>query len=277
MAPDPEQTAELIHSKAPRIEPRVLLVLGTGIGALADTVEDPTIIDYQDLPGFPRSTVEGHAGRLVLGELAGIQVACMQGRAHLYEGHPAVDLALPIRALKLMGSEILILTNAAGSLNVDFRPGNLMMLSDHINMTGTNPLIGANDERLGPRFPDMTEAYDSGLRCGLTVAATSLDITLHEGVYLALLGPNFETPAEIRAFRSLGADAVGMSTVPECLVARHCGMRVAAVSTLTNLAAGMADGELSHDQSLAVGAQATKELNRLLPAFLGSLSLGTDG
>lgn len=277
MARDPEQTAELIRAKAPRIEPSVVLVLGTGIGGLADAVEDPTIIDYSDLPGFPRSTVKGHAGRLVLGELAGVRVACMQGRAHLYEGHPAVDLALPIRALRLMGSEILVLTNAAGSLNVEFLPGNLMMLSDHINMTGTNPLIGANDQRFGPRFPDMTEAYDSGLRRRLTVAATSLGITLHEGVYLALLGPNFETPAEIRAFRTLGADAVGMSTVPECLVARHCGMRVAAVSTLTNLAAGMTDGELSHDQSLAIGTQATKELSRLLPAFLGTLSLRAGG
>jgi xanthosine phosphorylase len=275
MAHDPQAAAETIRAQAPGFAPRVALVLGTGIGGLAEAVENPTFIGYGDLPGFPRSTVEGHAGRLVLGELAGVAVACMQGRVHLYEGHPAADLALPIRALRLAGCDTLVLTNAAGSLNADFLPGSLMMLADHINMTGANPLIGANDDRFGPRFPDMTEAYDRGLRRRLAVAATSLGITLHEGVYLALLGPNFETPAEIRAFRTLGADAVGMSTVPECLVARHCGMRVAAISTLTNLAAGMTDQELSHEQSLAVGAEAAKDLSRLLPAFLESLSPGT--
>jgi len=221
--------------------------------------------------------VEGHAGRLVLGNLAGVAVACMQGRVHLYEGHDAADLALPIRALRLAGCDILVLTNAAGSLNAEFLPGSLMMLTDHINMTGANPLIGANDERFGPRFPDMTVAYDRELRRSLAASATALGVTLHEGVYVALLGPNFETPAEIRALRTLGADAVGMSTVPECLVARHCGMRVAAISTLTNLAAGMTDEELSHEQSLAVGAEAAKDLGRLLPTFLESLSPGAGG
>ncbi len=277
MAQDPNAAAEVIRAKAPGFHPQVALVLGTGIGALAEAIEDPTIIDYGELPGFPRSAVEGHAGRLVLGNLSGVSVACMQGRAHLYEGHPAANLALPIRALRLAGCETLVLTNAAGSLKAEFLPGSLMMLSDHINMTGANPLIGANDERFGPRFPDMIEAYDRALRRRFADAATALGITLHEGVYLALLGPNFETPAEIRAFRTLGADAVGMSTVPECLVARHCGMRVAAISTLTNLAAGMTDEELSHEQSLAVGAEATKDLGRLLPAFLASLSPDTSG
>ncbi len=272
MAQDPNAAAEIIRATAPDFHPQVALVLGTGIGALAEAIEDPTIIDYGELPGFPRSAVEGHAGRLVLGNLSGLSVACMQGRVHLYEGHPAANLALPIRALRLAGCETLVLTNAAGSLRAEFLPGSLMMLSDHINMTGANPLIGNNDERFGPRFPDMTEAYDRTLRSRFSDAATALGITLHEGVYLALLGPNFETPAEIQAFRRLGADAVGMSTVPECLVARHCGMRVAAISTLTNLAAGMTDKELSHEQSLAVGAEAAKDLGRLLPAFLTSLS-----
>jgi len=272
MAQDPNAAAEIIRATAPDFHPQVALVLGTGIGALAEAIEDPTIIDYGELPGFPRSAVEGHAGRLVLGNLSGLSVACMQGRVHLYEGHPAANLALPIRALRLAGCETLVLTNAAGSLRAEFLPGSLMMLSDHINMTGANPLIGNNDERFGPRFPDMTEAYDRALRSRFSDAATALGITLHEGVYLALLGPNFETPAEIQAFRRLGADAVGMSTVPECLVARHCGMRVAAISTLTNLAAGMTDKELSHEQSLAVGAEAAKDLGRLLPAFLTSLS-----
>ncbi len=277
MAHDPQAAADVIGAKAPGFRPHVALVLGTGIGALAEAIEDPVIIDYGELPGFPRAAVEGHAGRLVLGNMAGVALACMQGRAHLYEGHPAADLALPIRALSLAGCETLVLTNAAGSLNAEFLPGSLMMLTDHINMTGANPLVGANDERFGPRFPDMTEAYDRELRRRLADAATALGITLHEGVYLALLGPNFETPAEIRAFRALGVDAVGMSTVPECLVARHLGMRVAAISTLTNLAAGMTDEELSHAQSLAVGAEAAKDLGRLLPAFLGSFSPAAGG
>ena len=277
MAHDPQVAADVIGAQAPGFRPGLALVLGTGIGALAEAIEDPVIIDYGELPGFPRSAVQGHAGRLVLGNLSGVAVACMQGRAHLYEGHEAADLALPIRALRLAGCDILMLTNAAGSLNAAFLPGSLMMLSDHINMTGANPLVGANDERFGPRFPDMTVAYDRELRRSLAASATALGVTLHEGVYVALLGPNFETPAEIRALRTLGADAVGMSTVPECLVARHCGMRVAAISTLTNLAAGMTDEELSHEQSLAVGAEAAKDLARLLPEFLASLSLDTSG
>ncbi|MBT3927017.1 MAG: purine-nucleoside phosphorylase [Rhodospirillaceae bacterium] len=272
MAHNPQAAAEVIREQAPGFQPRLALVLGTGLGALAETIEHPFIIDYGDLPGFPRAAVEGHAGRLMLGKLAGVEVACMLGRAHLYEGHPAADLALPIRALRLAGCDTLILTNAAGSLNPRFPPGSLMMLSDHINMTGVNPLMGANDERFGERFFDMSQAYDRELRRRLAVAATALGIILNEGVYMALLGPNFETPAEIRAFRTMGADAVGMSTVPECLVARHCGMRVAAISSLTNLAAGMTDEELSHEQSLAVGALAAKDLSRLLPEFLSGLS-----
>ncbi len=272
MVHDPQAAAEVIGAKAPGFQPRLALVLGTGIGALAEAIAHPFIVDYGDLPGFPRSAVEGHAGRLLLGKLAGVEVACMQGRAHLYEGHPAADLAVPIRALHLAGCEILVLTNAAGSLNPRFLPGSLMMLSDHINMTGVNPLMGGNDERFGERFFDMSQAYDHELRRRLAVAATALGIILNEGVYMALLGPNFETPAEIRAFRTMGADAVGMSTVPECLVARHCGMRVAAISSLTNLAAGMTDEELSHEQSLAVGALVAKDLSRLLPEFLASLS-----
>ena len=274
MAHDPQAAADVIRANAPGFQPRLALVLGTGLGALAEAIEHPFIIDYGDLPGFPRSAVEGHAGRLVLGILAGVEVACMQGRAHLYEGHAAADLALPVRALHLAGCETLVLTNAAGSLNPQFLPGSLMMLSDHINMTGVNPLIGANDARFGERFFDMSRAYDPELRRRLAAAATDLGIVLNEGVYMALLGPNFETPAEIRAFRTMGADAVGMSTVPECLVARHCGMRVAAISSLTNLAAGMTDEELSHEQSLAVGAEAAKDLRRLLPEFLSKLSPG---
>ncbi len=275
MVPNPQQTAETIHARVPMFNPHVALVLGTGIGGLADAVENPVVINYEDLPGFPQATVKGHAGRLVLGHLAGVPVACMQGRAHLYEGHPASDLAHPIRALRLVGCDTLVLTNAAGSLNADFLPGSLMMLTDHINMTGLNPIAGTNNEHFGPRFPDMTEAYDQDLRRQLAVAASTLGITLQEGIYIAVLGPNFETPAEIRAFRILGADAVGMSTVPECLAARHCGMRVAAISIITNLAAGMTHEKLSHDQSLTIGAEAAKDLNNLLLEFLSGFSRET--
>ena len=191
MAQDPNAATQVIRAKAPGFHPQVALVLGTGIGALAEAIEGPTVIDYGELPGFPRSAVEGHAGRLVLGNLSGVSVACMQGRVHLYEGHPAADLALPIRALRLSGCETLVLTNAAGSLNAEFLPGSLMMISDHINMTGTNPLIGANDERFGPRFPDMTMAYDRALRRHFADAATALGITLHEGVLSRVAGAQF--------------------------------------------------------------------------------------
>jgi len=263
---DPADAAKVITASGHR--PRVGLILGSGLGSLADEIEDATIIPYGELPGFPTATVEGHAGRLVLGTLGGQPVACMQGRFHLFEGHAPQALALPVRALKLAGIETLLLTNAAGSLNPDFAPGSLMMLNDHINMLGANPLVGANDDRFGPRFHDMTTTYDEGLRAALRDCASELAITLHEGVYLALLGPNFETPAEIRAFRVLGADAVGMSTVPEAIVARHCGLKVAAISTITNLAAGMTGEALSHDDTLAVGAQGAAQLKRLIPALL---------
>ena len=263
---DPHEAAAVIAAGGK--QPRVGLILGSGLGPLADEIENATVIAYDALPGFPAATVEGHAGRLVLGTLGGQQVVCMQGRFHLFEGHAPQALALPVRALKLAGIETLLLTNAAGSLNPAFTPGSLMMLSDHINMLGANPLVGANDERFGPRFPDMTAVYDAGLRASLRETADALGITLHEGVYLALLGPNFETPAEIRAFRTIGADAVGMSTVPEAIVARHCGLKVAAISTITNLAAGMTGDALSHDDTLEIGAQGAAQLKRLIPALL---------
>ncbi len=262
---------DAIAKRAPGFTPRVAIVLGSGLGGLADAVERAVAIDYGDLAGFPRPGVDGHAGRLVLGTLGGTDVACMQGRPHLYEGHAPAALAAPIRALRRAGCEILVLTNAAGSLRPDMGPGSLMMLTDHINMTGLNPLAGPNDDCVGPRFPDMSRAYDPELRRRLGAAAQDLDIALREGVYLACLGPSFETPAEIRMFRTLGADAVGMSTVPECLVANHCGMRVAAVSIITNLAAGMTAAPISHEETLAQGAKAATTLERLLIAFLGGL------
>ncbi len=268
MSDDARTAADAIAERAPGFAPRVGIVLGSGLGGLADAVERPVAIDYGDLAGFPRPGVGGHIGRLVLGTLGGTHVACMQGRAHLYEGHAPAALATPIRALKLAGCEILLLTNAAGSLRADMGPGSLMMLTDHINMTGLNPLAGPNDDTVGPRFPDMSRAYDPELRRRLAAHADEHGIELHEGVYLACLGPSFETPAEIRAFRVLGADAVGMSMVPEVTVARHCGLTVAGVCLITNLAAGMTDTALSHDQTLAVAEAGATDLGRLLTAFL---------
>jgi xanthosine phosphorylase len=268
----PEAATEAIKARAPGFTPRAGLVLGSGLGPLAEEISTDAVIGYDAIPGFVEPQVEGHVGRLVLGRFGGVPVACLQGRSHLYEGHDAATLALPVRTLQLLGCELLVLTNAAGSLNPDFSPGSLMLIADHINLLGRNPLIGANDDSIGPRFPDMTEAYDAELRVRIKAVAATLDMPLNEGVYLALLGPNFETPAEIRAFRTLGADAVGMSTVTECIAARHCGLRVAGLSILTNLAAGMTETMISHDETLAIGKRGVDQLARLLPAFFEGLS-----
>ncbi|MEA2245809.1 MAG: purine-nucleoside phosphorylase [Solirubrobacteraceae bacterium] len=251
--------------------PRVGIVLGSGLGAVADAVDSPTTIAYDELPGFPQPGVEGHAGRAVLGRLAGVPVAVLQGRAHLYEGGGADELRTPVRALRRAGAEVLILTNAAGSLHRDMGPGSLMAIADHINLTGSNPLIGPNDEAVGPRFPSMRDAYDPQLRAGLRAAADELGTQLGEGVYLAVSGPSFETPAEIRAFRAMGADAVGMSTVHETILARHCGLRVAAISTITNLAEGLSDEPLTHEQTLRDAQRASGRLAALLEAFVARL------
>lgn len=248
--------------------PRLGLVLGSGLGGLADAVQDATAIPYAELPGFPVGSVAGHAGRLVLGTLAGTPVVVLQGRAHLYEGIGASDLAVPVRTVRALGAETLVLTNAAGSLNPQAGPGSLMALTDHINLMGANPLTGANDEAIGPRFVGLGDAYDLDLRAALRAAAGAEGVALSEGVYLAVAGPSFETPAEIRAFKLLGADAVGMSTVPEVIVARHCGLRVAAVSAITNLAEGLGDEVLSHEHTLASAAVAAKDLQRVLIRFV---------
>jgi len=267
----PHQAAAAIRARAASVAPRVGLVLGSGLAGLADAIEAPTVIEYTDIPGFPKPRVEAHVGRLVLGGLGGVDVACLQGRVHLYEGARGADIKLYVRMLKLLGCDTLVLTNAAGSLRHAMGPGSLMMFADHINLQPFNPLAGANDEEFGPRFPAMGAAYDPELRALLRGAAAGLGLTLHEGVYLALLGPSFETPAEIRAYATLGADAVGMSTVPETIVARHCGLRVAAVSVITNLAVGLTDQPLSHAQTLGEATKAAADLQRLLTAFLGRL------
>jgi purine-nucleoside phosphorylase len=251
--------------------PRLGIVLGSGLGAVADAVADAEVLDYRDLPGFPRPTVEGHAGRAVIGELAGVRVAVLQGRRHLYEGGDPEPIRTPVRALRAAGADTLILTNAAGSLRPEVGPGRLMAITDHINLTGQNPLVGPNDDALGPRFPSLRDAYDPELRAALHATARELGIDLADGVYLAVTGPSFETPAEIRAFATLGADAVGMSTVHETIVARHAGLRVAAISTITNLAEGLSDEPLSHEQTLRDAQRAAGDLARLLEAFVGGL------
>jgi xanthosine phosphorylase len=254
------------------VAPRLGLVLGSGLGGLADAVEGATAIPYAELPGFPVGSVAGHAGRLVLGTLAGTPVVVLQGRAHLYEGIPVSDLAVPVRTVRALGAEAIVLTNAAGSLNPQAGPGSLMALTDHINMMGVNPLTGLNDDAIGPRFVGLGDAYDLELKRALHFAAQAEGVELHEGVYLAVGGPSFETPAEIRAFKLLGADAVGMSTVPEVIVARHCGLRVAAVSAITNLAEGMGSEVLSHEHTLENAAVAAEKLQRVLLRFVGGIA-----
>jgi xanthosine phosphorylase len=266
-----EAAAVIRAAAGDRPAPRVALVLGSGLGALADAVDDAVAIPYADLPGFPVGSVAGHAGRLVLGTLAGTPAAVLQGRAHLYEGIDPAALAVPVRTMRALGAETLVLTNAAGSIRAEVTPGRLMALSDHINFMGANPLTGPNDEELGPRFVGLGDVYDAGLRERLHAAAAREGIDLAEGVYLAVAGPSFETPAEIRAFRILGADAVGMSTVPEAIAARHCGLRVAAVSAITNLAEGLGDEPLSHEHTLAHAELAAADLQRLLLRFMEEL------
>lgn len=247
--------------------PKTALVLGSGLGGFGETMDIKSVIAYSDIPDFPVSTVSGHSGRFLIGKVSGLPLICMQGRMHLYEGYPAPRLAIAIRLLRLLGVETLILTNAAGSLRQDMGPGSLMLIEDHINFSGQNPLIGANDPRFGERFFDMSQAYDPALRQDLLKAADALELVLHRGVYVQSMGPNFETPAEVRMFRQLGADAVGMSTVPECLVANHAGMRVAGLSVITNLAAGLARHRLSHEETVSEGNKASDRVARLLKRF----------
>jgi xanthosine phosphorylase len=269
---NPRTAAEVIRARVPACAPRIGLILGSGLAGIAAAIENAAAIDYRDLPGFPRPGVEGHAGRLVLGRLGGVEVACLQGRMHLYEGVPAAAINVLPRTLRALGCEVLILTNAAGSLRPEIEPGAIALIDDHINLLGQNPLAGPNDAALGLRFPDLSEVYDRGLRARAQAVAARLGIPLRSGVYLATLGPSFETPAEIRAFRVLGAELVGMSTVPEAISARHCGLKVIGFSIVTNLAAGLTDQTLSHEQTLAVAAEAADRLQRLLTGLLEELA-----
>ena len=241
-----KQSAEYIQSKL-KVTPEIGLILGSGLGILADEIEDAVAIPYSEIPNFPVSTVHGHAGQLVIGQLSGKTVIAMQGRFHHYEGYTMDKVTFPVRVMKLLGVEKLIVTNAAGGVNKDFTPGDLMLITDHINMMG-NPLIGANDDRFGPRFPDMSTAYDKEFQQMARTVAADLNIAIQEGVYLGLTGPTYETPAEIRMIRTLGGDAVGMSTVPEVIVANHSSMRVLGISCITNMAAGILDQPLNHEE-----------------------------
>lgn len=260
---EPQLCTDLIMTTT-AIKPKVGLILGSGLGSMAEQLTDKSIFPYEILPGFPVSSVEGHQGQLVIGHLGSTAIACLQGRAHLYEGTSPEGIKTMVRTLKCLGCTTVIITNAAGYLHPDVQPGSLMLITDHINFQGTNPLIGPNDDDFGPRFPPMTNAYDHDLQKRTIKAASELNIKLATGTYVGVTGPMFETPAEIQAFRKLGADAVGMSTVAEVIVARHCGLNVLAISVITNLAAGLSGEDLTHDDSLHFGKIAALDLERLL-------------
>jgi purine-nucleoside phosphorylase len=253
------------------VKPRVAVVLGSGLGSFAERVEQPVAIAYTAIPHFPHATVEGHTGRLLVGTIAGTPVAVMQGRVHAYEGCSPEEVTFPVRVLGRLGITTLVVTNAAGGVRLDLKQGQLVLLSDHINLTGRNPLVGPNDARLGQRFFDMTYAYAKRLRLLAQTVAAGHGIELAEGVYLGLSGPSFETPAEIRAFRSWGADLVGMSTVHEVIVARHMGIEVLGISCVTNMAAGILDQPLNHEEVMETGARVQADLTTLLVALLPAL------
>ena len=262
-----DAAANLILARTP-LRPKIALVLGSGLGAFADSLTDATRIPYADIPTFPRSTSIGHAGQMVIGHAGDVAVAAMQGRAHLYEGYSAQEITFPIRVFGRMKIRAVILTNAAGGINLGFSQGALVLIRDHINLQGTNPLVGANDDRFGVRFPDMSRAYDRDYRQLAREEAARLGIPLHEGVYAALPGPSYETPAEIEYLRRIGADLVGMSTVAEVIAARHMEIKVLAISCVTNMAAGILDQPLSHAEVMETGERVKAVFESLLRALL---------
>jgi purine-nucleoside phosphorylase len=267
-----EAALECLQSRVGR-RPSVAVVLGSGLAGFAEELADRAEIPYSEIPGWPQSTAIGHAGRLVFGRLGALDVVVMSGRAHLYEGYTPAQVVFGVRVLGKLGVRAMVFTNAAGGVNPAFQRGGLVLISDHINLQGANPLAGPNDDSLGPRFPDMSEAYSERYRMIAREVAAGLDIHLHEGVYAAVLGPSYETPAEIRALRAIGADLVGMSTVPEVIAANHMGMKVLAVSCVTNMAAGLQLEKISHDEVLETGAKVRDTLVRFLKALLPRLEL----
>ena len=254
------------------LRPKIALVLGSGLGGFADELTDATRIPYANIPFFPRSTAVGHAGQMVIGNAAGVAVAAMQGRVHLYEGYSAMEVTFPMRVFDCMNIRAAILTNAAGGINLEYKQGALVVLTDHINLQGQNPLAGPNDERFGPRFPDMTQAYCKAYREIALAAAKKAGKTLYQGVYAGLLGPNYETPAEIRYLRTIGADLVGMSTVPEVIAARHMGIKVLAISCVTNMAAGILDQVINHEEVLETGERVKEDFVALIRAVLPEIA-----
>lgn len=264
------ETAAYIKSKT-TLRPEVAIVLGSGLGKLADVIQDAVYLDYAELPHFGQVSAPGHQGRLVLGHLGGKAVMCMQGRLHCYEGHPLEAVTYPVRVMAAFGIKTLILSNAAGGINTTFEVGDLMLVTDHINFMGRNPLMGSNEAEFGPRFPDMTFAYDRTLAQLARETAAELGMTLREGVYIACTGPSYETPAEIRMFRTMGADAVGMSTVPEVIVANHCGLRVLAMSCISNMAAGILEQRLTEEEVLAAGERVSAQFGQLVSTIVQKL------
>jgi len=264
------ETKSLLKSRT-ALRPSIGVVLGSGLGAFADELTGRTEIPYAEIPGWPVSTAVGHAGKLVIGKLGELPIVAMAGRAHLYEGYTAAQVAYPVRALHAFGVRSIVFTNAAGGINASFEPGGLVLITDHINLQGSNPLVGANDNLLGPRFPDMSEAYSRRYRDLAKEVALELCVFLPDGVYAAMLGPSYETPAEIRFLRSIGADLVGMSTVAEVTAANHMGMKVLAVSCITNMAAGIGEGKISHEEVLEAGAAVRDTLVKFLRLVLPRL------
>jgi purine-nucleoside phosphorylase len=266
-----KETVDWIRARC-SCRPLLGLILGSGLGAYAECFEDPSIIPFGDLPHFPFSTVVGHPGNLVIGKAEGVPAVALQGRVHLYEGYTIEQVAYPARVLGCLGIRTLVLTNAAGGINVDFRPGDLMLITDHINMMGANPLVGPNIDELGPRFPDMSEAYSGTLRQTALDVARQRNLYLREGVYVGLRGPSYETPAEIRMYRNLGADAVGMSTVPEAIVASHMGIRVLGISCITNMAAGILPRKLTHREVIETAERVKDKFLSLLQGIVPQIA-----
>jgi purine-nucleoside phosphorylase len=258
------------------LRPHIGLVLGSGLGSFADSLTDPTRIPFSEIPAFPRSTAHGHAGQMVIGKSGAVPIATMQGRVHLYEGYSPQQVAFPMRVFARMGIRAVLLTNAAGGINLNYQQGALVLIRDHINLQGTNPLIGPNDDRFGVRFPDMTHAYAKDYRALAKEEAAKLGMTLHEGVYAALLGPSYETPAEINYLRIIGADLVGMSTAFEVIAARHMGIKVLAISCVTNMAAGILDQPLSHQEVMETGERVKSTFEALLRAVLPRMANDND-
>lgn len=266
-----EEAARMIRTRH-RADVSVALVLGSGLGAFADELQERVIIPYEEIPGFARSTVEGHAGRLVIGKANDVPLVAMQGRFHYYEGYSFEEVVFPIRVFKFLGARTVVLTNAAGGINVEFDKGALMVISDHLNLMGASPLHGPHDQRFGARFPDMTEVYARELQEMVVEEAQQMGLTMRRGIYAALSGPSYETPAEIRMLRTMGADAVGMSTVPEAIVARQMGMRVVGISCITNLAAGIIDQPIDHSEVIETGEQVREQFTQLLRRVIPRLA-----